>query len=97
WTFATVSYTNGTMKFYINDKLIKTVAVTGTPVTLATPVNLCIGQQLPKGITSFTDTTSPYYYYGQAFFMGSLDDIRFYNRALTDAEVLSIYTIESTP
>lgn len=96
WTFASVSYTNGTMKFYINDKLVKTVAVTGTPITLAKPVNLAIGQQLPKGVWNFTDTSSPFYYYGPAFFKGSMDDIRFYNRALTDAEVLSIYTIENT-
>jgi hypothetical protein len=84
------------MKFYVNDKLVKTADVTGVPITLASPVNLTIGQQLPKGKMNFTDTSSPFYYYGQAFFKGSMDDIRFYNRALTDAEVLSIYTIEKT-
>ncbi|RVU00691.1 LamG domain-containing protein [Mucilaginibacter limnophilus] len=94
WTFATVSYTNGTMKFYINDKLVKTVPVTGTPVTLSTPVNLVIGQSLPKSILNFTDQTSPFYYWGAAYFKGDLDDIRFYNKALSDAEVLSIYTME---
>lgn len=82
WSFISVSYINGTMKFYINDKLVKTVAVTGTPVTLTTPVNLVIGQSLPKSMK------------GTSYFKGSMDDIRFYNRALTDAEVLSIYTIE---
>ncbi|MDB5128688.1 LamG domain-containing protein [Mucilaginibacter sp.] len=96
WTFISASYTNGTMKFYVNDKLVKTADVTGVPITLASPVNLTIGQQLPKGKMNFTDTSSPFYYYGQAFFKGSMDDIRFYNRALTDAEVLSIYTIEKT-
>lgn len=96
WTFATVSYTNGTMKFYINDKLVKTVAVTGVPVTLSSPVNLAIGQQLPKSLWNFTDSSKPNYYYGQAFFKGAMDDIRFYNRALTDAEVLSIYTTEKS-
>lgn len=82
WTFAAVSYTNGTMKFYINDKLVKTAAVTGTPVTLPAPVNLVIGQSLPKSQM------------GTSYFRGALDDIRFYNRALTDAEALSIYTTE---
>ena len=82
WTFATVSYTNGTMKFYVNDKLVKTASVAGVPVTLATPVNLVIGQNLPKSMG------------GSNYFRGALDDIRFYNRALTDAEVLSIYTTE---
>lgn len=96
WTFISASYTNGTMKFYINDNLVKTADVTGTPITLESPVNLAIGQQLPKGIMNFSDTSSPFYYYGQAFFMGAMDDIRFYNRALSDAEVLSIYTIEKS-
>lgn len=96
WTFISVSYTNGEMKFYIDDKLVKTEAVAGTPVTLETPVDLAIGQQLPKGIINLSDTSSPFYYYGQAFFIGSMDDIRFYNRALSDAEVLSIYTIEQS-
>ncbi|MBD1391666.1 LamG domain-containing protein [Mucilaginibacter glaciei] len=82
WTFVSVSYVNGTMKFYVNDKLVKTAAVTGTPVTLTSPVNLVIGQSLPKSLK------------GTSYFKGSMDDIRFYNRALSDAEVLSIYTIE---
>jgi len=82
WTYIAVSYTNGTMKFYVNDKLVKTVAVTGVPVTLPAPVNLVIGQSLPKSKM------------GTSYFKGSMDDIRFYSRALTDAEVLSIYTTE---
>ena len=82
WTYIAVSYTNGTMKFYVNDKLVKTAAVTGTPVTLPNPVNLVIGQSLPKSQM------------GSSYFKGSIDDIRFYNRALTDAEALSIYTTE---
>jgi hypothetical protein len=82
WTYVAVSYVNGTMKFYVNDKLVRTVAVTGTPVTLDSPVNLVIGQSLPKSLK------------GQSYFRGAMDDIRYYNRALTDAEALSIYTIE---
>ncbi|AMR32951.1 hypothetical protein A0256_16755 [Mucilaginibacter sp. PAMC 26640] len=82
WTYISVSYVNGTMKFYINEKLVKTAAVTGTPVTIPSPVNLVIGQSLPKSMK------------GTSYFKGSMDDIRFYNRALTDAEVLSIYTTE---
>ncbi|MDH7464513.1 hypothetical protein QEG73_24665 [Chitinophagaceae bacterium 26-R-25] len=95
WTQAAVSYTNGSMKFYVNGDLKRTVAITGTPITLPTPINLCIGQQLPKDKFSFTDTADPNYYWGPSYFKGSLDDIRFYNKALSDAEVLSIYTMES--
>lgn len=96
WTYAAVTYTSGTMKFYINNALVKTVSVIGNPVTLATPVNLAIGNELPKGTYSLTDPNSDYAFYGGNFFVGSLDDIRFYNTALSDAEILSIYTIEKT-
>jgi hypothetical protein len=83
WTFIAVSYVNGTMKFYVNDKLVKTAAITGTPITLPSPVNLVIGQSLPKSMK------------GTSYFKGTLDDIRFYNRALEDSEVFSIHTMES--
>jgi hypothetical protein len=95
WTFVAVSYTNGTMKFYINKDLVKTAEVTGTPVTLSQPVNLAIGNELPKDEYTI-NSSDDYTYYGGDFFIGSLDDIRFYNTALSDAEVLSIYTIESS-
>lgn len=95
WTHAVVSYTNGSMKFYINGKLVKTADVTGTPVTLSEPVNLAIGNELPKDEYTINGSDD-YTYYAGDYFIGSLDDIRFYNTALTDAEVLSIYTIESS-
>ena len=95
WTHCVVSYTNGAMKFYINGVLQKTVVVTGTPITVA-GVNLAIGNELPKSGYNVTDSNDPNYYYGGDFFIGSLDDIRFYNTALSDAEVLSIYTQESS-
>ena len=94
WTHCVVSYTNGTMKFYINGVLQKTVAVSGTPFTVSPPVNLSIGNELPASVYNLTDPNSEYAFYGGDFFVGSLDDIRFYNTALSDAEVLSIYTEE---
>ena len=96
WTHAAVSYTNGTMKFYINGALVKSADVSGVPLTLDEPVNLAIGNELPKDVYSITDPNSPYAFYGANYFIGSLDDIRFYNTALSDAEVLSIYTIEES-
>lgn len=96
WTHAAVSYTNGAMKFYINGALIKTADVTGVPLTLDAPVNLAIGNELPKDVYNLADPNSPYAFYGANYFIGSLDDIRFYNTALSEAEVLSIYTIEKS-
>ncbi|HEX9514102.1 MAG TPA: LamG domain-containing protein [Puia sp.] len=96
WRHVAVSYTNGTMKFYIQGELTKTANVTGVPLTLKTPVNLAIGNELPKDAYNLTNSSDPNYFYGGDFFIGSLDDIRFYNTALTDAEVLSIYKDEST-
>lgn len=95
WTHAAVSYTNGEMKFYIDGALVKTAEVTGTPVTLSTPVNLAIGNELPKDEYTI-NSSDDYTYYGGDYFIGSLDDIRFYNTALSDADILSIYTIEKS-
>jgi len=63
---------------------------------LSSPVNLAIGNELPKSAYNLTDPNDPNYFYGASFFIGSLDDIRLYNTALSDAEILSIYTIEKS-
>jgi len=99
WTHVAVSYTDGSTKFYVNGALVKTYTdVKGPLKTVPQPVPLSIGQQLPKSIYNSAPTAGQaagyFAYYGPAFFKGQLDDIRLYNRALTDAEVQSIYTIE---
>jgi hypothetical protein len=99
WTHVATSYVDGTTKFYVNGALVKTYTdVTGPLKTAPQAVPLCIGQQLPKTIYNSTPTggqAAGYFdYYGPAFFKGQIDEIRLYNRALTDAEVQSIYTIE---
>jgi hypothetical protein len=96
WTFVAISYTAGTMKFYIDNALVKTAAVTGSPVTQSTPVNLAIGNELPKSVYNISEPNGPFGFSGGHFFTGSLDDMRVYNAALTDAEVQAIYTIEKT-
>ena len=101
WTHVTSSYVDGTMKFYINGAPVKTwTDVSGSMKAVAQQVNLCIGQQLPKNIYNSAPTAGQpadyFQYYGPAYFKGQIDDIRIYNRALSDAEVQSIYTIEST-
>lgn len=95
WSQVVVSYTNGSMKFYINGVLVKTANVTGTPVALTSPPNLAIGNELPKSAYNMTDDSSPFAFYGANYFMGSIDDIRIYNKVLSDNEVNSLFTMET--
>lgn len=99
WTHVAFTYVDGTMKFYINGVVQTTTWVqpTGAVKALAAPMALTIGQQYPASIpvTTLTDKSDDYYW-APSYFIGAMDDIRIYNKALTDAEILSIYTIEST-
>ncbi|MDP4128940.1 MAG: LamG domain-containing protein [Bacteroidota bacterium] len=100
WVHAAASYdnANSTVKFYLNGTLVRTITnKTGPPITLTTPYNITIGNELPKSKYDLGDSNNADYYWGPDYFTGSLDDVRFYNTALTDKEVLSIYTAEKTP
>jgi hypothetical protein len=96
WRHVAVSFTPGTEKFYIQGKLVATETVTGTPLTVSSTINLAIGNELPKENYNLTNSNDPNYFYGGDYFMGALDEVRFYNTVLTDAEILSIYTDESS-
>ena len=97
WTHLAASYTDGTMKFYMNGALVKTWTNTpGSLVTLSSPIDLSIGNEMPKQYYNLSDNSNPNYFWGASYFVGAMDDIRFYNTTLTDAEVLSIYTIEKS-
>jgi hypothetical protein len=95
WTQVIASYTTGAMKFYINGVLIKTVAKTGNPAALPSPINLSIGNELPKSDYNFTDSSNPNYFWGANYLIGSLSDVRIYNKVLSDAEANSLYVMES--
>ena len=96
WRHVAVSFTPGTEKFYIQGKLVSTATVTGTPLPVSSLINLAIGNELPKENYNLSNSTDPNYFYGGDYFMGALDEVRFYNTVLTDAEILSIYTDESS-
>ena len=96
WRHVAVSFTPGTEKFYIQGKLVSTATVTGTPLPISSVINLAIGNELPKENYNLTDSNDPNYFYGGDYFMGALDEVRFYNTVLTDAEILSIYIDESS-
>lgn len=97
WTHLAVTFTSGTEKFYVNGNLVNTWNnVPGSALTLSSPVDLSIGNEMPKEFYNTTDSNAPNYFYGANYWIGALDDIRLYNTALTDKDIQSIYTIEST-
>ncbi len=95
WTQLGASYTDGTMKFYVNGELVKTQTINGALVSLNGPVPVSIGNELPKGTYDLVDGSSEYAFYSASYFIGSIDDIRFYNAVLSDAEVQSVHTQEA--
>jgi len=95
WTQVVASFTNGTVKFYINGDLVSTATMTGDPTTLVSPPPVAIGNELPKASYDLADPNSPNAYYGGNFFIGSIDDVHLYNKVLSDNEVKSLFTMEN--
>ncbi len=91
WTHVVCSYGSaGVIKFFANGVKVREITDRGvTGNLMQVTKNLCIGQQLPT-----TDYISEEAGATDGFFKGTIDDLRLYNKALTDAEALSIYTME---
>lgn len=97
WVHVAVTYSNGSEKFYINGTLTKTwTNVTGNVIPPSPGVNLTIGNEMPKSNYQL-GTNGDNEYWGTDAFYGYIDDVRFYNTQLSDSQIKSIYTIESTP
>ena len=97
WYHVVVTFKPGEMDFYINGDLIKSWIDTPEPAfTLTSPVNFVIGQDLPTNKYSL-DVNDPDHYvnYG-GYFTGDIDDVMFFNAALTAQQVKSIYIRQST-
>ncbi|MCG9879670.1 MAG: gliding motility-associated C-terminal domain-containing protein [Bacteroidia bacterium] len=82
WTYIVATYDGRISKFYKNGILERTVDFL-TPQDL----DLCAGGELIFGANF---ATFPFYY------TGKIDDIRIYNRALSDSEVSQLYLFSST-
>jgi hypothetical protein len=94
WTHVVITFIDGYLNFYVNGELKKAWDNTpGAPVAVDN-VNLSIGSDLPTAMYS-TDDTSPFYVNWGGYFKGNIDDIRFYNIALSAAQISSIYTYEA--
>jgi hypothetical protein len=94
WTNIIVSYGSaGVIKFFANGEKVNEKTDRGVIGDLMQVTkNLCIGQQLPTeyyGVDEWTEGST------DGFFKGTMDDIRLYNKALTDSEALSLYTLEN--
>nr|NQU92516.1 LamG domain-containing protein [Bacteroidota bacterium] len=91
WYHLVVSFGAEHMKFYIDGALVQDWPdLTGGGIInlSSTPVNLVFGLEMPLS------TYDPPPTWDGAYFKGKMDDIRLYNRVLSDNEVSSIYNLE---
>ena len=91
WYHLAVSFGGGHMKFYIDGLLVKdwdNVPNTSILDISGDPVNLTFGQDLPTDVYDADHNVD----WG-GFFKGKIDDIKIYNRVLTDAEALALYEL----
>jgi hypothetical protein len=95
WYHVAVTYKPGEMDFYINGDLIWSWTNTPFPaVTLSTPINFVIGQDLPTD--KYLTVDGNYQVAWGGFFTGDLDDVMFFNVALSSQQVKSIYDRQKT-
>jgi len=96
WYQAVVTFKSGEMNFYVNGDLVKSwTDVPGTPITVPNTINFVIGQDLPTSQYQTVDGDFQVAWGG--FWTGDLDDVMFYNVALSASQIQSIYTNQSTP
>ena len=89
WIHWVVTINGNTTKMYVNGTLVANVPgsftsntyVPGRDFSIGVPVNV-------SGVAPYTDVNGGY-------FQGKLDDIRIYDAAMTDAQVLQLYNNES--
>jgi hypothetical protein len=96
WYHLAVTYESGSMTFYIDGEQTQQYSDATGDLVKVDDHDLAIGTGSSKyadnGDNYDNDHIIPAAWGG--FFHGSLDDIRFYNRVLTSAEVASIYALE---
>ena len=100
WHHIVVTFESGTMSFYIDGDVVKTWdastpnPVPGNGLTLGTPINFVIGQDLPT--SKYLTVDGDFQVAWGGFFTGDMDDVMFYNIALSGPQVQSIYTNQHT-
>ena len=95
WYHGVVTYKPGKMDFFVNGDLVKSWTNTpNNPITLTTPINFVIGQDLPTN--KYLTTDGDFQVAWGGFWTGDLDDVMFYNVALDATQVKSIYNNQKT-
>lgn len=95
WYHAVVTNKAGLMNFYVNGDLVKSWTNTpNTPITLSTPINFVIGQDLPT--SKYLTVDGDFQVAWGGFWTGDLDDVMFYNIALDGPQVKSIFNNQKT-
>jgi hypothetical protein len=95
WYHGVVTFKAGEMDFYVNGDLVKSwTDVPEAPVTLTNPINFVIGQDLPTN--KYLTVDGDFQVAWGGFWTGDLDDVMFYNIALTGPQVKSIFTNQNT-
>lgn len=96
WTHIAVTYKSGEMVFYFNgvEVMLWDDFPTGSIVQPNPAIDICIGQALPTA--NYSDVPGDPYEWKEwlGYLQGSLDDLKFYNIALTGTQVNQIYTWE---
>jgi len=104
WYHLVATYKAGSMKFYINGVMVKSWENTPNPALTqqisSTLFNLVLGCDFPtdKYAANAADhdnlPSKPIPAEWGGYLNGSLDEVRLYKKALTDAQVVSIYDLE---
>ena len=99
WYHLVVTYDGaGTEVFYVNGTMVKTwTNLKGAAKQFTPTIDISIGSDLPNSAYTPTDDgTGRYFVTWGGYWTGDLDDVMFYNIALTGPQVASIYTNQNT-
>ena len=95
WYNGIVTFKAGEMNFYVNGDLVKSwTDVPESAVTLTDPINFVIGQDLPTD--KYLTVDGDFQVAWGGFWTGDLDDVMYYNVALSATQVHSIFINQNT-
>ena len=95
WYHVVVTFKPGNMSFYINGDLVKEwTNTTLGAFTLTTPIDFTIGQDLPTN--KYLTVDGDFQVAWGGYWTGDMDDVMFYNIALTAPQIKSIFNNQKT-